>query len=219
LSLLTALYVFVLSSVFTAFRCLPQDDGSFSLISSPSLDCYDSVWFDHFWIIFLSILIVFAVPTALSVILYKSRFQRYSNTFQWKFGTLISHYKPQFYYWEVVSLLFKTIFVCLVDLTNGWDKFERAFALILFFTVQMYLDAVLKPYQEMRIPVSEIRLIFQLISIFLVLTDALVYRDSLSLINEATVAFLDWGIVIFIVCAFLYMNLRVFLIRSKYMRP
>jgi hypothetical protein len=38
LMLMTTLYIYVLSATFSAFRCIPQDDGSYTLLSSPDLD-------------------------------------------------------------------------------------------------------------------------------------------------------------------------------------
>jgi heme/copper-type cytochrome/quinol oxidase subunit 2 len=159
LSIMSTLYTFVLSSVFKAFRCYPQDDGSYTLLSSPNLDCYDTVWFNNFGIIFISILIVVLVPCVLFWILHRNRNERYANHFHWKFGLLVQPYKPKFYYWEVVTLLLKTVLVVLVDLTNGWQKFERSFALILFLCFQIYLDIHVNPYQKGNIPILEIRVV------------------------------------------------------------
>jgi hypothetical protein len=92
-------------------------------------------------------------------ILHKNRNQRYAIHFHWTFGLLVHPYKPKYYYWEVVTLLLKTILVVLVDLTNGWQKFERSFALILFLCLQIYLDIHVNPYQKGNIPVQEIRVV------------------------------------------------------------
>jgi hypothetical protein len=204
------LYITVISTSFTAFRCFPQDDGSFSLISNPSLDCYDSQWFAHISVIVLSICIICFAPILLFSVLYYNRNRRHSNHFQWRFGYLATLYKPRFYYWEVVSLLFKTIFVCLVDLTNAWNKFERSFILILFFCMLMLVDLLVDPYQEISIPVAEIRMVWNIISILMLLVDSLIYRDSLSFSSDTNIDVLGWIFIILIASALFYTFIRIF---------
>lgn len=157
LTILSGLYTFVLSNIFSAFQCYPQEDGTYTLLSDPSLDCYDSIWYDNFAYIFISLSIVFSVPIILFFILYRNRNNFYSSNFYWKYNVLISPYKPQFYYWEVISLLFKTALICLVDLTNGWNKSERSFVLIVYFCVHLYIDIQIDPYRKGNIPILEFR--------------------------------------------------------------
>jgi hypothetical protein len=91
---------------------------------------------------------------------YKKNDAMMSNNFQWTFGGIVNPYKPKFYYWEVVMLIRKTIYVSLVDLTNGLQKLERGFILVSFFTADLYLDFLVKPYHERNkesVPIFEIR--------------------------------------------------------------
>jgi hypothetical protein len=157
LMLLTTLYTYVLSSIFSAFRCYPQDDETFTLLSSPALDCYDSVWYKNLWIIVIGVLILCAVPTSLFLILRRNRNRRMDNQFYWRFGRLIDPYKPAFYYWEVVLMIRRTIFVSLVDLTNSWQKFDRSFVLIVFLLAELLLEVLVQPYSKEKNFTVEIR--------------------------------------------------------------
>ena len=56
LMLLSTFYTFVLGMVLSAFRCYPQEDGSYTLLTSPSHDCYDSEWYSYLWIIIFGML-------------------------------------------------------------------------------------------------------------------------------------------------------------------
>lgn len=154
---LSTLYTFVLSSIFSAFRCFKQDDGSFTLLSSPSLDCYDETWYSNLYVIVLGVLIIMIVPILLLLILFKHQQNRFGNHYYWKFGVLISAYKPKFYYWEFVLLMRKTIFVSLVDLTNNWVKLERSFIIICFLFFELFLDLIVQPHQDTHLPIFEIR--------------------------------------------------------------
>lgn len=154
---LTSLYIFVLNNILTVFRCYPQDDGSYTLLSFPSLDCYDDQWIDNLPTITFGILFMFLLPLILFFILYRNRKNLVSTNMFWLFHRLILPYKPQYYYWEIVVLIRKTVFVCLVDLTNGWSKSTRAFLLEVFMSVELYVDGHVRPQQNTRIPVFEIQ--------------------------------------------------------------
>jgi hypothetical protein len=69
----TTLYTFVLTNSFSVFRCFPQDDSTYTLISSPSLDCYDSLWFQNIWLIIVNLLIIVFSPIVLFLILYRNK--------------------------------------------------------------------------------------------------------------------------------------------------
>jgi hypothetical protein len=92
LMFLTTLYTFVLSMTFSAFRCAPQDDGSYTLLPSPSLDCYDSIWYNHLGVIIVGILVISCVPVILFWILYRNRHNLWNIHFHWKYGGLTLPY-------------------------------------------------------------------------------------------------------------------------------
>jgi hypothetical protein len=127
------------------------------LLSSPSRDCYDSEWFSFFGVTFLGIAFVIVVPIILFVVLYRNRWNMHSNRVYWRYGRLVVHYTPKFYYWEVVHILWKTIFVCIVDLTNSWQKFERAFLMIIFLALQFFVESFVNPYDKNSAMIFEMR--------------------------------------------------------------
>jgi hypothetical protein len=157
LILISTLYTSLLSNILSVFRCYPQGDGTFTLLSSPSLDCYDSLWFKHFALISIGILIIVSIPIFLFIILYKNRKTMLSSCFYWKYGNLTRHYKPKYYYWEVIMLLWKTLFVFLVDLTNSLEKYERTFVLITFLAVQHFVDSIAQPFEKGFISIYKFR--------------------------------------------------------------
>jgi hypothetical protein len=157
---LTNMYTFILSNVLSAFRCFPQDDGTFTLLSSPALDCYDSYWNDHIPILSFGILMIILIPVALFIKLYLNRSNRMSNKFYWRFSRFFEPYKPKFYYWEVVVMIRRTIFVALVDLTNSWQKLERAFVLITFLIFESFVDIICQPYADDHALIFELRTLY-----------------------------------------------------------
>ena len=55
-------------------------------------------------------------------------------------------------------LLRKTFFVSLVDLTNGWQKLDRAFVLLVFLSFELYIDAMVDPFEKQNSSVFELRI-------------------------------------------------------------
>jgi hypothetical protein len=73
LMLMSSLYTFVLSNSLSAFRCYAQNDGSSTLIGSPDLDCYDSEWMSHIFVIIFGIFVAISIPVYVSWILFSYR--------------------------------------------------------------------------------------------------------------------------------------------------
>ena len=145
---LTSLFTLIASVAFSPFRCFKQDDGSYTLISNPSEDCYDGVWFSHIWAIVFSLLFIVAVPVSIFFLLrsYRGRFQ--SNEFIWRYGLLTNIYKDKYYYWELLSMFRKTLIVVFVDLLGNYSRYVKTFLLIIFLLCWMSLEAWIEPYKN-----------------------------------------------------------------------
>ncbi len=145
---LTTLFILIVSSAFSPFRCFKQIDGSYTLISKPSEDCYDIEWFSHIWIVTFACSFICLVPLSIFFLLrsYKGRFQ--SNEFVWRYGLLTNIYKEKYYYWELVSMFRKTLVVLFVDLLSNYSNHIKIFILILFIVSWMTLEARIQPYKH-----------------------------------------------------------------------
>jgi hypothetical protein len=145
---LTSLFTFIASVAFSPFRCFQQVDGLYTLISNPSEDCYDGVWFSHIWVIAFALLFIIAVPVIIFFLLrsYRGGFQ--SNEFVWRFGLLTNIYKDKYYYWELMSMFRKTLIVVFVDLLGNYSRYVKTFLLIIFLVSWMSLEAWVEPYKH-----------------------------------------------------------------------
>jgi hypothetical protein len=54
----------------------------------------------------------------------------------------------------------RTIFVALVDLTNSWQKLERAFVLITFLIFESFVDIICQPYADDHALIFELRTLY-----------------------------------------------------------
>jgi hypothetical protein len=145
---LTPMYTYILSVAMAPFRCYKQGDGSYSLVPSPNLDCYDEQWWNQWAVITLGLLYVILIPVFFMFVLWKNRGHFTSNKFIFRYGYLISGLKSSFYWWNVYQLFRKTALVMVIDLTNSFDPFLRTFFVIIVLLFSMIMEVLLQPRQE-----------------------------------------------------------------------
>jgi hypothetical protein len=142
---LLGLYTFLVITAMSPFRCFLQIDGSYTLIPSSNLNCYDKEWYTHLFVIVLGVLQIFLIPMVLSFTLWRNRSRLNKNAFLWRFGSLTAPYKPEFYYWEIFVLFRKTALVLLIDLSNSLSSFLRVYIVILFLLIFSVIDMFVRP--------------------------------------------------------------------------
>jgi hypothetical protein len=141
------MYIYMLTVALEPFRCFKQFDNSFTLVSSPSLDCFDGTWSNHWFSILLGLFYIIAMPGSIIFIFWKYRFSLNTNFFIWRFGLLTSRFKRQYYWWSLYVLAKKTLLVMLVDLTNDYNAQLRSFMVLLVLIFTMCVESLCKPYK------------------------------------------------------------------------
>jgi hypothetical protein len=139
------LTTFVIMVALAPFRCYKQMDGSYTLVPSANLNCYDKKWFSNIFIVILGILEVFMLPVGLFWVYFHFRNSLQDNSFVWKFGHLTKKYKDEFYWWEGVHLLKKVIFVMVIDLTNDFDRHIRVLLGVSVLLTVVFLEFLFQP--------------------------------------------------------------------------
>jgi hypothetical protein len=137
------------------------------LVPSPNLECFDSFWWSHLFTIFLGLAEIFLVPIFLVGIFWKSRFKMEDNSFRWKYGILFNKYKPEFFWWELVIVLEKTVFVMFIDLTNNFDRHLRIYMAEIILILTYIVESTMKPrlhqkYSQFVFPMYTFELNIQL---------------------------------------------------------
>jgi hypothetical protein len=143
----TSLYTFILSSVFSPFRCYRQPDGSQTLIPKPTESCFNDSWKSHLPIITLGMLIALSIPLILLILLYFNRSGMESNVFRRRYGMLVVPYRMKFFWWELVLMFRKALLVMLIDLSNNQSVFLRNYGVILFLLIIALIEAYVQPYK------------------------------------------------------------------------
>eukprot|EP00475_Leptophrys_vorax_P019219 TRINITY_DN26246_c0_g3_i3.p1 TRINITY_DN26246_c0_g3~~TRINITY_DN26246_c0_g3_i3.p1 ORF type:complete len:303 (-),score=53.21 TRINITY_DN26246_c0_g3_i3:57-965(-) len=192
---LIGLSTFLISSGLAPFRCYQQSDGSFTLLQSPDLNCYDEAWLSHLWIVIAGLLEIAAVPVILILIFWFNRLQLNQNEFIWRFGSLTELYVPKYYWWEAVMLVRKMSFVMIVDLTNDWNVQLRTFLLEIVMLTHVLAEHFCQPRQMSSGFAGILFPIFHTYQIFILLVASLVFDSG----GEMEVQFFQ----VFVVMSFL----------------
>eukprot|EP00475_Leptophrys_vorax_P045397 TRINITY_DN9403_c0_g1_i2.p1 TRINITY_DN9403_c0_g1~~TRINITY_DN9403_c0_g1_i2.p1 ORF type:complete len:385 (+),score=92.20 TRINITY_DN9403_c0_g1_i2:2476-3630(+) len=175
---LIGLNTYLIAVGLAPFRCFQQTDGTYTLIPSANLDCYDQTWMSHVPVIALGLLEIIAVPVILISIFWINRFDVQSNEFVWRYGMLTENYVPQFYWWEVVMLTRKTSFVMVVDLTNNLNDQLRAFLVEIVFLLYILAEFLCQPRSREKGHSAVMYPIFDLFQMFALLVSRLVFTGA-----------------------------------------
>jgi hypothetical protein len=152
--LLTSLFVFQLSVTFAPFRCFPQIDGTHTLIPNPQENCFDEEWKRNSAVIAFAMLEVISIPCFLGALLFRYRNNMQSNFFEWRYSVLTKSYRPEYYWWEIFTMLRKSALVMIIDLTNGVSPYFRGYVIVMFLVVSMGIDSTCRPYVHQGITVA-----------------------------------------------------------------
>jgi hypothetical protein len=148
--IVVALYTFIVSTVFQPFNCIKQSDGSYTMTKSPSYKCYDEQWNKNVAPIVMFILVYcIGFPAALGYIFLKNQSNLDSVHFRVRFGNLISPYSRKYFYWELVVMLKRSLFIVSNDfLTINTDYISRYFVGIGILCFFFWLDVTCSPYAK-----------------------------------------------------------------------
>jgi hypothetical protein len=150
--LLSTMFTMVVMTVFKPLQCLPQPDGTYSMIAAPSYRCYESLWnFNYPFVIIFCLIFVGLLPLVLMFEFWRNRSNPDALHFLWKYGSLLRPYRKRFFWWEVVSTLKKTIFVVLVDVFSDLSLYSRLFYIICFLMLFLGIENTFRPFKTARL--------------------------------------------------------------------
>jgi hypothetical protein len=142
-------YTLLISTVVQPFNCTKQPDGSFTLTKAPSIKCFESAWQKH-----LPIMVIFfflygvSIPVVMIFIFYRNRSRIFTNAFKSRYISLISPYNPTFFYFEIVIMLKRALFVISNDflsVATYTARYFSGFGTLLFF---FWIEILILPFQN-----------------------------------------------------------------------
>eukprot|EP00475_Leptophrys_vorax_P025651 TRINITY_DN3592_c0_g2_i1.p1 TRINITY_DN3592_c0_g2~~TRINITY_DN3592_c0_g2_i1.p1 ORF type:complete len:603 (-),score=103.62 TRINITY_DN3592_c0_g2_i1:99-1715(-) len=194
--IVVTMYTFLVSTVFQPFNCFSQSDGSYTMFRFPSAKCYDQDWKKNIPALVTFILLYcFGIPLALIYVFMKNKSNLDSKEFRMKFGNLTSPFSSNFFYWELVVMLKKGLFMVSNDFLSSHASYVARYCTgigILFFF--LWLDVTIKPYKQEEI--NLIQCSWSLITVLVLLCQGLIFQSQ-----DSTSAFAVYffGVVIIIV--------------------
>jgi hypothetical protein len=172
--LMSTMYTFIALNAFRPFQCLEQPDGTFTMLSYPSLNCYDSSWYSNLGLVIIMILItVIAYPVGVGFILFKNRRNIRNPEFFNRFGYLVDPYSDRFFWWELYSLAKKTFFSLILNSVMTLPDIERSFYLTMYLFFCLILESICKPFKNEEI--NSLNAIWNLISILWLIALAVLF--------------------------------------------
>eukprot|EP00475_Leptophrys_vorax_P015514 TRINITY_DN21842_c0_g1_i1.p1 TRINITY_DN21842_c0_g1~~TRINITY_DN21842_c0_g1_i1.p1 ORF type:complete len:501 (-),score=106.70 TRINITY_DN21842_c0_g1_i1:41-1369(-) len=167
-----SLYTLTVSGWLEAFLCQPQPDGSYSLLKSPSLQCYDAEWKSNLgWIVLFGIINFLVIPGVLLRKMNQLRLKILTGATQKRYSYLVGSYHPKYFYWELVLLLKRTcILISLTVFTSDTVKYLLAVVSQFIFT---FLDVLNMPYK--RESSNHLMIIWNFLSMLLLISSRLVF--------------------------------------------
>lgn len=146
--LFSSMFTKLATTVFKPLQCLIQPDGTFTMIMSPTQNCYEGDWLQNYpYVIALSIALLGVAPLCIIIEFWRNRGNTDSLEFDWKYGALTRPYRKKYYWWELVATVKKTVYVALVDVLADVTQYARLFYLICFLMAFMGLENTIRPYK------------------------------------------------------------------------
>eukprot|EP00947_MAST-08B_sp_MAST-8B-sp1_P001001 g1001.t1 len=145
--LVVLLHPTVSGQSFYHFRCRLVDDKWY-LMADYSLECYDAAWYGMLAPVLLTILgFALGMPLLFAWLLWKRRAELQQPETKKLLGVLYLSYKPDLYWFESVTMIFKlALWATLVFFEHG-SQFQLAFSAFLCF-IQVGAHVHFKPYDD-----------------------------------------------------------------------
>jgi hypothetical protein len=141
------LFTYIISSAISPLSCV-RHQNQFLMYRNPSQDCFSDDWFNHLpMVVFFILAYGICFPIGIAIILAKHfRTERNEESLR-IFGSLVKSYKTQFFYWELLAMLKKTMFVLSTEFINSTQGFfVRSSTSILAVGLFGGIEALWQPY-------------------------------------------------------------------------
>eukprot|EP00891_Asterochloris_glomerata_P003833 jgi/Astpho2/3833/Aster-x1177 len=148
-------------NVANVFACYPMQFGTYSngnngehtvfyWTQDTTQICFRG---SHFWLTMTvgipgALLICIGIPAGFAGILYKNRDHLNDPEIKKTYGFLYSGYKPQYYFWESVTLSRNLLLVVLVFVAPGMGVYIQAHLVLAVLVVSLLVQGRLRPFSE-----------------------------------------------------------------------
>jgi hypothetical protein len=146
---LITFYTFIISTAISPFECSKSEgDTGYTLIKAPSQRCFDVSWLAHLPLVVIFLLLYLVVfPVCFFLVFFRFRKNVSTSKFQSRFGALVSPYKTRTFYWELILLLKRIVFILSADLGTLLPSSQvKYFLMLSTLCVFFIFEAFVEPY-------------------------------------------------------------------------
>lgn len=210
--ILISLYTYCLSVAFRPFRCFKQEDGSYTMVDNPSSDCFTAEWFKYApFTIGYSLALTVCFPIFISYKLWRFRNNLSDENLFRIYGFLITPFSQKLYWWELVLVLKRVIFLVFSDLTSGMNTYLVHFYLLLIMLCATITESILLPFASHR--TNSINILFGEFVLFMLFFDFYVHNhvsddETARFIFQILLTLLFWSFLIYVTCINFYSVFR-----------
>jgi hypothetical protein len=147
--LIIGLYTFISSAAVEPLNCVQQADGFYVLAKLRSEPCFAGTWNTYSPAIYLFFgIYCLLLPLVLAYILVHNKKNIGSDVFEHNFGSIVSPYKRRYYFWELLVVLRRSLFVISNNFLSFQGEDERYAVGVFFLFVFLFLDMIFSPYKS-----------------------------------------------------------------------
>jgi hypothetical protein len=146
--LLSLTYTYVVVTLAQPFGCDKNQSGKYVLYSSPSLNCYDQLWYKNLGtMVFFIIIYIILIPGFLIHFFHKYKDDVNSSWFKSRFGAITVHFQDELFYWELFALFKKILFSLVSNVIAAFvGKTTKYFLVVCILFGFLLLEIVSFPY-------------------------------------------------------------------------
>jgi hypothetical protein len=141
-------YTFIISTAVSPFECtISEGEKVYTFVKENSQRCFDASWMKHFPFVFFFLLFYLVIfPLKFFMVFFKYRTSM-SSDFYSRFGSLVTPYKTRTFYWELVLLIKRIVFILSSDFGNFQGSRQLKYVLMLTtLSVFFVIEAYAQPY-------------------------------------------------------------------------
>jgi hypothetical protein len=156
--LVITMYSFLISSALSPLKCKYVND-QYIMYDNPSSLCFDDYWYEMLpFVIFFCVLYGIISPGAIIFMFYKNRVNINDDLFVSRFGVLTRNYKEAFFWWDLMPMMKRAIFVVSAAfLLIAKTEVTLSYIIQLFLFCYASLELACSPFKKHYALVSSIR--------------------------------------------------------------
>eukprot|EP00475_Leptophrys_vorax_P009304 TRINITY_DN16172_c0_g1_i1.p1 TRINITY_DN16172_c0_g1~~TRINITY_DN16172_c0_g1_i1.p1 ORF type:complete len:708 (-),score=170.03 TRINITY_DN16172_c0_g1_i1:26-2053(-) len=172
----TFLYTYVVVTLTQPLNCIQQPSGKFTMYSNPGIICFEGEWRKNIVaVVIYAIAYVLVLPLSLSFFFWRNR--KSPDHVKEFVNTLVSPYRPEYFWWELATMLRKVVLALTVQVFSLFmSQRTKVYCVLLVLAITMMVENAVQPFPTFQNNYTNF--LWQMASILLLLSNGLVFSDS-----------------------------------------